>query len=97
MALRINPKKCTFGICGSKANTAPATLDFLGVALTPASTLDVLGVTIVTIHCARTPFVVEQRTRKRHDEAAKRLTILKHTRLSWVAKSRAVASMIGPS
>ena len=93
LVLRVNPSKCAYGVWGAKASTAPASFQIHDTVLYPTSSLDILG---VTINCAHTPFTSKQRSRERCCEAAKRLVVLKSAKISWVSKSRAVATLISP-
>ena len=93
VALKINPKKCAYGVWGRGARFAPATFQIQDDELPPSASFDVLG---VTIDCVTTPFENKRRSEERAAEAKRRAVVLRNTKLSWKCKSRAVASMVNP-
>ena len=45
--LQLNPRKCVYAVTGRQSAKCPANITLAGTELTPSSTLDVLGVTIL--------------------------------------------------
>ena len=93
VGLKLNPSKCVYAVTGKKSSQCPASVTLAHSELTPASTLDVLG---VTIPMTKTPFDMEERTRERHIEAERRSTVLQSQPANWQIKARAASAAILP-
>ena len=90
LGLRLNATKCEYAVMGKKAAEAPAEVLIGGTRLFPVSSIDILGVTVNTVH---TPFVNEgRRGDDRKKEAKKRFNVLACLDATWEQKARAAAA-----